>query len=196
MSDHRAGAGLVLFGPRFAGSPAFLVLFRDGMTLVEETAAYLDGPGRREAKRLERMAALASATESMRLTTRLMQIASWLLLQRAVNEGEMSLAQATRERSKVKLASASVRDEAAMALLSMELRQLVQRSLLLQSRVRRLDATLQAEAKGQTVNPVKHQIGLLQAAFERRLRERSSPRGGCAPRGCRADPGDSRPRSA
>ena len=41
----------------------------------------------------------------MRLTTRLMQLASWLLLHRAVNEGEMSLAQANKEKTKVKLAA-------------------------------------------------------------------------------------------
>ena len=39
----------------------------------------------------------------MRLTTRLMQLASWLLLQRAVNEGDLSVEQASHERSKVKL---------------------------------------------------------------------------------------------
>ena len=40
----------------------------------------------------------------MRLTTRLMQLASWLLLHRAVKEGEMTLTQANREKTKVKLA--------------------------------------------------------------------------------------------
>ena len=39
----------------------------------------------------------------MRLTTRLMQLASWLLLQRAVNDGEMSDEQARLEKAKVKL---------------------------------------------------------------------------------------------
>src|SRR6266852_334801 len=94
----------VLFGERLAASQNFSQLFRDGMKLVEETAAYLDGPGRQESKRLDRSASLRAATESMRLTTRLMQLASWLLLHRAVNEGEMSLAQANKERIRVKLA--------------------------------------------------------------------------------------------
>ena len=66
----------VSFGARLANSQAFADLFRDGMALVEETATYLDGPGRQESKKLERAAALAYATESMRLTTRLMQLAS------------------------------------------------------------------------------------------------------------------------
>src|ERR1700760_3030736 len=84
-------------------SQAFKDLFREGMTLVEEAAAYLDGPGRAESRDLPRPAALAYSTESMRLTTRLMQVASWLLLQRAINEGELTSAQAQAERVRVKL---------------------------------------------------------------------------------------------
>src|SRR6202034_3420247 len=70
---------------------------------VEETASYLDGSGRQESKKLERGAAMVYASESMRLTTRLMQLASWLLLHRAVKEGEMTLAQASKEKGKVRL---------------------------------------------------------------------------------------------
>src|ERR1700680_4425025 len=54
----------VSFGERLANSQAFADLFRDGMALVEETATYLDGPGRQESKKLERNGALAYATES------------------------------------------------------------------------------------------------------------------------------------
>ena len=64
-----------------------------------------NGTGRSESKKLERTAAMVYATESMRLTTRLMQLASWLLLHRAVKEGEMTLAQAHKEKSKVRLAA-------------------------------------------------------------------------------------------
>ncbi len=80
----------IVFGARLAGSDAFKAMFREGMGLVEETASYLDGDGRADSRRLTRAGSLAYATESMRLTTRLMQLASWLLLQRAANEGEMS----------------------------------------------------------------------------------------------------------
>ena len=67
------------------------------MSLVEETAGYLDGQGRAASKVLPRMASVLYAAESMRLTTRLMQMASWLLLQRAVNNGEMSRDQVLAE---------------------------------------------------------------------------------------------------
>src|SRR6266446_7323334 len=134
----------VSFGARLASSQAFADLFRDGMALVEETAAYLDGPGRGESKRLPRSGALAYATESMRLTTRLMQLASWLLLHRAVKEGEMSLAQANREKAKVKLSSGEYSDEQNIRLLPERLRALIERSKALLRAVRRLDFTVPA----------------------------------------------------
>src|ERR1700680_2759490 len=130
--------GAVSFGERLASSQVFADLFREGMTLVEETAAYLDGPGRQDSKKLIRTAALAYATESMRLTTRLMQLASWLLLHRAVKEGEMSLAQANKEKAKVKLAPGEQDREDAISLLPERLRALIERSKALQARVRRL----------------------------------------------------------
>jgi regulator of CtrA degradation len=107
MSDFsgnsHSGTEAIAFGARALNSELFRELFREGMALVEETAAYLDGEGRTESRSLGRAATLAYSTESMRLTTRLMQIASWLLMQRAVNEGEMSPDQARSEKNKVRL---------------------------------------------------------------------------------------------
>jgi regulator of CtrA degradation len=159
----------VSFGERLANSQAFSNLFRDGMALVEETATYLDGPGRQDSKKLDRNAALAYATESMRLTTRLMQLASWLLLHRAVKEGEMSLAQANKEKAKVKL-SAIDNDDDNYKVLPERLRGLIDRSRRLHGAVRRLDVTMHAKpaaASGRPDNPVERQLGLLKAAFER-----------------------------
>lgn len=80
-------------------------LYREGMSLIEEVAAYLDGTGRNDSRSLPREASFVYATESMRLTTRLMQIASWLLLQRAMNEGELSPESARSEKEKVKFSA-------------------------------------------------------------------------------------------
>jgi regulator of CtrA degradation len=159
----------VSFGAKLAASQNFSQLFRDGMKLVEETAAYLDGPGRQESKKLDRSASLGYATESMRLTTRLMQLASWLLLHRAVNEGEMSLAQANKERMKVKLA-AEERPQDAGVELPERLAALIVRSKKLQDQVRRLDSTIHAPMPTAPagVNPLENQLGILRAAFERR----------------------------
>jgi regulator of CtrA degradation len=137
----------VSFGQRLAASEAFRALFREGMNLVEDSANYLDGPGRTDAKRLARAEALAYASESMRLTTRLMQLASWLLLQRAVNEGEMTQAQAATEKHRVKLSRqdfASGPDN--FRRLPARLQELAIQSTRLQERVMHLDRLLYAKA--------------------------------------------------
>src|SRR5881398_1579472 len=158
----------VSFGERLACSQAFAELFRDGMALVEETAAYLDGSGRQDSKKLERNAALAYATESMRLTTRLMQLASWLLLHRAVKEGEMTLTQANREKTKVKLTAAEPGAEDMIAKLPQQLQDLIARSMSLQTRVRRLDTTIHTPPveRAPIGNPLVPQLNRLKAAFE------------------------------
>src|SRR5215468_8350733 len=142
MSDRLIdGLQPVSFGARLAASQNFSQLFREGMKLVEDTAAYLDGPGRRESKLLDRATSIAYATDSMRLTTRLMQLASWLLLHRAVNEGEMSLAQANKERTRVNLSTDVCPDDDAVVL-PVRLSELIARSKKLQDQIRRLDATI------------------------------------------------------
>src|SRR5712691_2831517 len=158
----------VSFGERLANSQVFADLFRDGMALVEETATYLDGPGRAESKALQRAAALAYATESMRLTTRLMQLASWLLLHRAVKEGEMTLTQANREKTKVKLSAADPGPDDMIEKLPQQLQDLIARSMSLQSRVRRLDITIHTPSteRAPIGNPLVPQLNRLKAAFE------------------------------
>ncbi|GJL95969.1 MAG: hypothetical protein DHS20C05_23740 [Hyphococcus sp.] len=82
----------------FVHSELFERTFREGMELVELTANYLDGEGRERSKELGRDSALAYASISMRLTTQLMQIASWLLVLRAVREGEMAITEAAESK--------------------------------------------------------------------------------------------------
>jgi regulator of CtrA degradation len=160
---------LVSFGERLATSPVFATLFRDGMALVEETASYLDGPGRQESKKLPRAAALTYATESMRLTTRLMQLASWLLIRRAVSEGELTPEQAVEEQRKIKLPT--VGGEAPSRELShlpARLRELVEQSVKLQERVIRLDQMLgqhETLPPAEAGNPLKVQLSRLREAF-------------------------------
>jgi regulator of CtrA degradation len=169
MADRsQSDTALVQFSERLTNSAAFGSLFREGMDLVEETAAYLDGDGRSEAKALERSVSLTYATESMRLTTRLMQLASWLLLHRAVKEGEMTLTQANREKTKVKLSAADPSPEEMIAKLPEQLQDLINRSMNLQSRVRRLDITIHTPPteRAPIGNPLVPQLNRLKAAFE------------------------------
>jgi len=165
-----AGPGpFVPFIHRLAASPTFQDLFREGMALVEGAAAYLDGPGRADARALPQTAALAYATESMRLTTRLMQVASWLLLQRAVNEGELTPAQALSERHRVKLARQALGcAPETLATLPARFQELSARSLRLQERVIHLDQSL-AVARTPHAIPRRSEVSVqrdrLRAAF-------------------------------
>jgi regulator of CtrA degradation len=105
VDDAREKLQPVAIGPRIVASGGFDMLYREGMGLIEDVAAYLDGEGRAESRGLAREASFCYATESMRLTTRLMQLASWLLLQRAVNEGELTAENARVEKEKVRFSA-------------------------------------------------------------------------------------------
>lgn len=157
----------IAFARHLAGSRVFTALFGEGMALVEETARYLDGDGRADSGRLTRAGALTYATESMRLTTRLMQLASWLLLQRAVNDGEITVEQAAAEKAKVKLNGfASATQGPGWDDLPERLRDLVERSTRLQTRVRTLDGAMAGEPHpAERDNPVRRQLGRIAEAF-------------------------------
>jgi regulator of CtrA degradation len=160
----------ISFGRAYAQSETFRVLFREGMQLVEETADYLDGPGRAAARALPRPASIVYATESMRLTTRLMQLASWLLLHRAVREGDMSTEKASEEKKKIRLeAPPTMMSGPGWDELPQEFVELVQRSLNLRKRVERIDAALlDGGARNAGPNPVDLQLRALAAALIQR----------------------------
>ena len=156
----------ISFGRAYAQSDTFRALFKDGMTLVEETADYLDGPGRGAARALPRPASIVYATESMRLTTRLMQLASWLLLHRSVREGDMTADRAREEKRKIRLERSSTAiDGLGWDDLPEGFRALVSRSLSLQKRVERIDAALLDHVvPDAAANPVTMQLkGLAEA---------------------------------
>ena len=147
------------FGERVAASQNFSQLFRDGMKLVEETAAYLDGPGRQESKSLDRKAALGYASESMRLTTRLMQVASWLLVQRAVREDEMDPLKACDARYRLG-GERAISGETASDL-PVGLNMLLTRSERLYERVLHLDRRMYLDAgESEQPHPVLSQLDL------------------------------------
>ena len=152
----------------FAGSALFDRTFRDGMTLVEDAAAYLDGAGRQESRLLSRAAALAYANVSMRLTTQLMQVASWLLVQRAVREGDMAATEACDDRYRVSAppeAGHVMGSNGAETALPTGLASLLDRSRLLYERVLHLDQRMYRDAAPADPHPVLSQMERLRAAF-------------------------------
>ncbi len=157
----------------FTKSELFTKTFREGMDMVEETAAYLDGPGRDAAKGLSKADALIYASNSMKLTTRLMQVASWLLVQRALKEGEMTTEEARMDKYRIVAEkkpenglSFSELAKAADALPS-TLLELIARSEQLYERISRLDRSLYGSIAAQSGNTVADQISRLQAEFNK-----------------------------
>jgi regulator of CtrA degradation len=167
MQQARPAQGAIDFLAKFTSSEQFEKTFKEGMALVEETANYLDGEGRLDSKILDRTGAIAYATESMRLTTRLMQMASWLLLQRAIAAGELSPSDMNREKHRINLSEIGRGNTIKGAeLLPAGLNDLVDRSLRLLERIRTLDSMLTpGEPDNDSVSPVQNQISMLQRAF-------------------------------
>ncbi|RIA47812.1 DUF1465 family protein [Dichotomicrobium thermohalophilum] len=164
------GDAPVPFAEKYAVSPQFDDLFREGMALVEDAASYLDGPGRKDSKRLSGAAGLAYSTESMRLTTKLMQIASWLLVRRSVGRGEMTLEEALKSRQRAKLTypAQSPRPDGFDELPD-ELQRLVNECDALYDRVLRLDRLISLSndrPPRSEDNPVASQVDRLREAFE------------------------------
>ncbi|MFV0369159.1 MAG: DUF1465 family protein [Hyphomicrobiaceae bacterium] len=161
----------VSFGQRFQESSQFDQVFKEGMQLVETTAAYLDGPGRREAKLLKSPANVLYATESMRLTTRLLDLATWLLVRRGLRDGEITIEEARRKRQRLKLKSLGRPSHiSGFASLPEGLRSLIEQSFKLHDRVVQLDRAMHETAGGDNVvpliaNPVADQMAMLTQAF-------------------------------
>jgi regulator of CtrA degradation len=160
----------VAIGPRIVASGGFDLLYREGMGLIEDVAAYLDGKGRTESRGLPREASFVYATESMRLTTRLMQLASWLLLQRAVNEGELTAENARNEKEKVKFsATPAERGGPGYAELPDTLRTFIDKGDRLFERVQQFDRLERGkvpEIPVTNANGIADQLSRLRAAFD------------------------------
>jgi regulator of CtrA degradation len=169
LTDANETGSAIAIGPRIVASGGFDLLYREGMALIEDVAAYLDGEGRNDSRILGREASFLYATESMRLTTRLMQLASWLLLQRAVNEGEISKENARSEKEKVKFsATPSERGGPGYDQLPDMLRDFIGKGDRLFDRVMQFDTLERGrmpELDPGTANGIADQLARLKAAF-------------------------------
>lgn len=166
-------SGTIRFGAKFAASEKFDQIYREGMGLVEKTAAYLDGPGRKEAKSLVAPVTLVYATESMRLTTRLLEIASWLMIYRALKDGEIDAKQAAQRRQRVRLNPLGRPQHVkSYGELPAGLRELIEASFNLNDRIVQLDRSVGSDSEAAdaapATNPVMTQLAQLEAAFGRR----------------------------
>jgi regulator of CtrA degradation len=179
----------ISFGERFAASDQFDAIFREGMALVERAAGYLDGSGRKEAKALAGPAAMLYASESMRLTTRLLELASWLMIRRSFKDGEITAEQLARKRERVRLTEPGrISHVKGFDTLPGGLQELIKASFALNDRIVRLDLAMQVRV-GQDQpddavdggpalsSPVQAQVTRLERAFSGRPKLRAVPTG-------------------
>lgn len=134
-------------------------LYVDAMVLADEARAYFDDFGRVERDTLDPIARVAFSCESIKVTTRLMHIIAWLLTQRAVAAGELSM-QSARDPSR-RLGPAPETTPAAISGLPGSAGALVRASIALHTRVARLDVDEGAD----TESPARQLIDRLALAF-------------------------------
>lgn len=165
------GGVTISFVERYARSDQFDQIFREGMSLVEAAATYLDGEGRKAAKALSPGQSVLYATESMRLTTRLLELASWLLVRRSLKTGEIDAEEARVRRRRIKLATLGRPSHVtSFDELPAGLRELIEKSYALNDRIVLLDRALDQPAtvvRFPAPNAVRQQVETLAGAFEK-----------------------------
>jgi len=136
-------------------------LYVEAMLLADEARGYFDGPGRLDRERMSPMGRVTFSCESLRVTTRLMHVIAWLLTRKAIDAGDMELAQAQRE--SLRLAEAAGVDPGSMAMMPIEARALIDASIDLYARVGRIDREMHGAAEENS--PARRLLHRLEQSF-------------------------------
>lgn len=112
-------------------------LYVEAMVLADEARAYFDSSGRDDRLSLDPRARIGFACESLKVTTRLMQIVAWLMTQRALAAGELPPGPAAGPERR--LGAAQESDEAVLPLLPDAALTLIRSSRDLYERIRRIE---------------------------------------------------------
>jgi len=112
-------------------------LYTEAMLLADEARAYFDEEGRDERAILPPFVRVGFACESLKVTTRIMHIVAWLLTQKAVETGEIMSPDGRRPERR--LGKASDSDVAVVDQLPDSAQRLVNASVDLYARIKRLD---------------------------------------------------------
>jgi len=161
---------MVVLVEHAAFAAAFAQLYSQGMTLIDQASAYFSGEGRQAAQRLGHEAAIVYACEVKRLSYRLMQIASWLLLQRAMREQDMTADVLARQKKSVALDMQPAAHDHALwdelpprfRILSEETWRFIERARCMES-----PGSHATKAPAADSNPVNEQLLKLKNAFDK-----------------------------
>jgi regulator of CtrA degradation len=135
-------------------------MYLESMLLADEARAYFDEVGREERESLDALTRVAFSCESLKVTTRLMHVIAWLLTQRAVQAGELSLDDALRPSRR--LGTAPETDSATRESMPRQAATLIDASVDLYRRVARLDLSLDGEVER---SPARSMLDRLANAF-------------------------------
>ncbi|WP_066795885.1 DUF1465 family protein [Sphingomonas soli] len=136
-------------------------LYVEAMLLADEARGYFDELGRDERETLEALNRVAFSCESLKVTTRLMHIIAWLLTQRAVDAGELSMGDALSPSRR--LGEAPDTDQQLLLAMPPQAVAIIQTSIELYRRVARLDQSLDLPVI--MVSPARSMMDRLAAAF-------------------------------
>lgn len=123
-----------------ASSPFFDRTYDEALNLLVEARNYIAYCEHIERARLSLIGRLAMSCEAMRVTARLTQVMAWLLMQRAVQTGEVSLEESCSDANRLGADEVCLYNEGlASEAMPQGLRSLLERSYELYVRVARLE---------------------------------------------------------
>ena len=125
-------------------------LYGEAMLLADEARSYFDEAGRDDRDALDPLLRVSFSCESLKVTTRLMHVIAWVMIQRAVEAGEVPETTALDPRHR--LGPAPVTDATLLAQLPSRARDLIEASTDLHRRVALFDIA-QGEVDGE-ISPV------------------------------------------
>lgn len=159
---------MIVLAEHEAFAAAFSELYASGMQLIDQASGYFSGEGRQARQLLGAEAALLYSGEVKRLSHKLMQVASWLLLERAAREEDMASHLLEREKKKVILdANPFMHDHPAWAELPELFRTLAEETLHFVERVQHMDRKACSRVPDdRNGNPVRERLHRLKNAFD------------------------------
>lgn len=124
-----------------SGTIFFSRTYDEALCLVVEAREYFMGPGKTAVRDLSNEGSFCYAAESLRITTRLTESMSWLMFQRAVLEGEITVEEGQEDRCHLQYQETCLPENEILdiSLLPEGLQSLLERSKLLYLRIERLD---------------------------------------------------------
>lgn len=141
-------------------------LYVEAMVMADEARSYFDSPEGGDGNMADPLRRIAFTCESLKVTTRLMHVIAWLLVQRACQRGEIE-ADVLRD-EKYRLGQAQLSDTALTEAFPFAARSLIEASQELYGRVARLQDRLLRSGDDHDVDapsPARALMDRLQTAF-------------------------------